>query len=135
MPSNASPSQRRRGQFSKPLQKKSGRPCFWSWRGRAVKAQDVGEELNVRYIVEGSVRKAGDRVRISAQLIKAATGHQLWAERFDRKLEDVFEVQDEVSRKIVATLIGRLNDSVRGTIVATKCRRPTIWCYVGASIF
>ncbi len=91
----------------------TARNSAFSYKGRAVKAQDVGEELNVRYIVEGSVRKAGDRVSISAQLIKAATGHQLWAERFDRKLEDVFEVQDEVSRKIVATLIGRLNDSER----------------------
>ena len=70
----------------------------------------------MRYIVEGSVRKSGDRVRISTQLINAATGQQLWAERFDRKMEDVFEVQDEVSRQIVATLIGKLNDSERQRI-------------------
>ena len=91
----------------------TARNSSFSYKGRALKAQDVGSELNVRYIVEGSVRKSGDRVRISAQLIKAATGQQLWAERFDRKMEDVFEVQDEVSRQIVATLIDKLNDSER----------------------
>jgi adenylate cyclase len=91
----------------------SARNSTFSFKGRALKAQEVGQELNVRYILEGSVRKSGDRVRISAQLISAATGHHIWAERFDRKLEDVFAVQDEVTMRIVATLVGKLNDSER----------------------
>jgi adenylate cyclase len=74
------------------------------YKGRPVKVQQVAEELGVRYVLEGSVRKAGDRVRISAQLIDASTGHHLWAERFDRALEDVFAVQDEVTQRIVAAL-------------------------------
>ncbi len=91
----------------------AARNSTFSYKGRSVKAQDIGEELSVRYILEGSVRKAGDRVRISAQLIKAATGHHLWAERFDRKIEDVFTVQDEVTRQIVSTLVGKLETSER----------------------
>jgi adenylate cyclase len=83
------------------------------YKGKAVKVQDVGRELNVRYILEGSVRKAGNRVRISAQLIEAETGHHLWAERFDRDLEDIFAVQDEVTRRIVAALAGKLAESER----------------------
>ena len=74
------------------------------YKGQPVKIQEVGEELGVAYILEGSVRKSGDRVRITAQLIDATTGGHLWAERYDRDLEDVFAVQDEVVEKIVAAL-------------------------------
>ena len=84
------------------------RNSAFSYKGKSPKIQDVGTELGVRYVLEGSVRKAGERVRITAQLIDAATGHHLWAERYDRKLDDVFEVQDEVTRQIVATLPRRV---------------------------
>jgi tetratricopeptide (TPR) repeat protein len=67
----------------------------------------------VRYVLEGSVRKAGDRVRVTAQLIDGESGHHLWAERFDRTLEDVFDVQDEVTRRIVASLAGKVGESER----------------------
>ncbi len=83
------------------------------YKDQAVDIQRVGQDLNVRYILEGSVRKGGDRVRVTAQLIDAATGHHLWAERYDRRLEDVFAVQDELTGKIVATLIEKLHDSER----------------------
>jgi adenylate cyclase len=83
------------------------------YKGQAVKIQDVGAELNVRYVLEGSVRKGGGRVRVTAQLIEVATGHHLWAERYDRKIEDVFAVQDELTGKIVATLVGKVQDSER----------------------
>ncbi|TDJ70166.1 MAG: adenylate/guanylate cyclase domain-containing protein [Proteobacteria bacterium] len=86
------------------------------YKDKAVKAQDVGADLNVRYILEGSVRKAGGRVRVTAQLVEAASGHHLWAERYDRSIEDVFAVQDELTSKIVATLHGRLLDSERRRI-------------------
>jgi adenylate cyclase len=70
--------------------------------------RQVGRELGVHYVVEGSVRKAGNRIRISAQLLDATTGRHLWAERYDRELKDVFAVQDEVARTIVVTLEGRI---------------------------
>ena len=71
----------------------------------------VGRELGVRFVVEGSVRRAGNRLRITAQLIEAATGSHLWAERYDRDIGDLFDVQDEVARTIVATLAGRLEEA------------------------
>ena len=89
------------------------RNTVFTYRGRAHKVEDVGRELNVRYVLEGSVRKAGDRVRISAQLIDATTGHHVWADRFDRHLEDVFAVQDEVVQRIIATMSSKLNESER----------------------
>jgi TolB-like protein len=71
---------------------------------RAVTVQSIAEELGVRYALEGSVRKAGKRVRISAQLIDCITGRHLWAERYDRELTDIFTVQDEVAQKIVSAM-------------------------------
>ena len=89
------------------------RNTVFTYRGKAAKIQDVGRELNVRYVLEGSVRKAGERVRISAQLVDAISGHHVWADRFDRQLEDVFAVQDEVVQRIIATMSGKLVESER----------------------
>ncbi len=74
------------------------------YKGKAVHLKEVAEELGVDYVVEGSVRKAGDRVRITAQLNDAITGSHLWAERYDRSLADVFAVQDEITEAIVAAI-------------------------------
>ncbi|MBR0830955.1 winged helix-turn-helix domain-containing protein [Bradyrhizobium manausense] len=74
------------------------------YKGRAVHLRQIAEELGVRYVVEGSVRKGGERVRITAQLNDVATGSHLWAERYDRKLADVFAVQDEITEAIVAAI-------------------------------
>jgi len=74
------------------------------YKGKPIKVQQVGRELGVQYVLEGSVRKAGERVRITAQLIDATTGNHLWAERYDRELKDVFELQDEITQKIVIAL-------------------------------
>jgi adenylate cyclase len=84
------------------------RNSAFSYRGNAVDARQVGRELGVEYIVEGSVRKAVDRVRVTAQLIAVVTGHHVWAERYDRNLEDIFAVQDEITETIVSTLAGRI---------------------------
>ncbi len=84
------------------------RNTTFTYKGKAVDVKRVGRELGVRYVVEGSVRKAGNRVRITVQLINAEDGHHLWAERYDRDLEDVFAVQDEISQAIVAVLPLRL---------------------------
>ena len=83
------------------------------YKDKAVNIQQIGAELNVHYILEGSVRKGGDRIRVTAQLVEAASGHHLWAERYDRRLDDVFAVQDELTGKIVATLVDKMHDSER----------------------
>src|SRR5882672_5642433 len=80
------------------------RNSSFSYKGKSVHMRQVAEELGVGYVVEGSVRKSGDRVRITAQLNDVATGHQLWAERYDRGLADVFAVQDEITEAIVAAI-------------------------------
>jgi TolB-like protein len=74
----------------------------------AIDVRSIGQKLGVRYVVEGSVRRAGSRIRVTAQLIDAAAGNHLWAERYDRDLADIFEVQDEVSRAIVTNIAPRL---------------------------
>ncbi|HEV8711803.1 MAG TPA: adenylate/guanylate cyclase domain-containing protein [Candidatus Binatia bacterium] len=80
------------------------RNSSFTYKGKAVKVQDVSRELGVRYVLEGSVRKAGNQVRISAQLIDATTGGHLWSGRYDRELRDIFAVQDEIGQKIVTAL-------------------------------
>ncbi|MDH7499177.1 MAG: adenylate/guanylate cyclase domain-containing protein [candidate division NC10 bacterium] len=77
--------------------------CF-AYKGKAIKIQQVGKDLGVRYVLEGSVRKAGDRVRITSQVVDAATGHHLWAERYDRHLQDVFALQDEITVNIMRAM-------------------------------
>ncbi len=87
------------------------RSSSFTFKGAAVNVSEVGRKLGVDYVVEGSVRKAGNRVRITAQLVEAATGNHIWADRYDRDLEDVFAVQDEVVATITANLPGRVDDA------------------------
>jgi len=97
------------------------RNSSFKFKGKAVEVQKFARDLGVQYVVEGSVRKAGNRVRITAQLIAAETDHHLWAERYDRELQDIFAIQDEVSSAIVATLRGRLEAATR----ERAARKPT----------
>jgi adenylate cyclase len=91
------------------------------YKGRAVDVKQVGRELDIRYVLEGSVRKAGNRVRITAQLIEAASGAHLWAERYDRALDDVFALQDEITLSVV----GAIEPSLRSAEVErVKRKRP-----------
>jgi adenylate cyclase len=85
------------------------RNSSFAFKGQAIDVTDVGKKLGVQYIVEGSVRKAGDRIRITAQLIEVSTGSHLWAERYDRNLDDIFAVQDEVVSKIVTMVPGHID--------------------------
>jgi adenylate cyclase len=85
------------------------RNSTFTYKGQAVDVKQVSREQGVRYVLEGSVRKAGGRVRVTAQLIDAITGHHLWAERYDRYLEDIFAVQDEITREVVIALDVRLS--------------------------
>ncbi len=82
----------------------TARNSSFSYKGKAVNIQRVARELGVKYVLEGSVRKAGNRIRITAQLIDAATGAHQWAQRYDRDLQDVFALQDEITEKIVSAL-------------------------------
>jgi TolB-like protein/class 3 adenylate cyclase len=84
------------------------RNSTFAFRGNTTDVREVGRKLGVRYVVEGSMRRAGNRIRITAQLIDAAAGNHLWAERYDRELADIFDVQDEVTRQIVANVAPRL---------------------------
>ncbi|BCH07457.1 guanylyl cyclase [Mesorhizobium sp. 131-3-5] len=96
------------------------RNSSFAYKGKAVDVRRVASELGVRSVLEGSIRRAGNRVRITAQLIDAETGGHLWAERFDRELSDVFAVQDEVTRRIVDALMIKLSPSEAAMLGAVK---------------
>jgi len=80
----------------------AARNSSFTYKGRAVDVQQIGHELGVRYVVEGSVRTAGSRIRVTAQLIDALTGRHVWADKYDRSIDDIFKVQDEITRNVVA---------------------------------
>jgi TolB-like protein len=92
----------------------------FAYKGRAMNVREIGRDMGVRYVAEGSVRRADNRVRVTAQLIDAQTGAHLWAERYDRDLEDIFAVQDEVTRRIVTSLVPR----IEAEELATAKRKP-----------
>jgi non-specific serine/threonine protein kinase len=92
-----------------------------SFRDKPVTAPHVGQQLNARYVLEGSIRRAGSRVRITAQLVETATRHSVWAERYDRQLEDLFAIQDEIARSIAQALRITLSPHEERTIA----RKPT----------
>lgn len=85
------------------------RNSSFHYKGQSPKIQDVGRELGVQYVIEGSVRKSGNRVRITAQLVETQAGKHIWAQRYDRELNDIFELQDEVTKVIVGIIPGRLD--------------------------
>jgi adenylate cyclase len=92
------------------------RNSTFSYKGKPVKVQQVAEELGVQYVLEGSVRKAEDQVRITAQLIDALSGHHIWAERYDRDLKDIFAVQDEITKKIITALQVELTEGEQALV-------------------
>jgi adenylate cyclase len=95
------------------------RNSTFTYKGKPVNVKQVGQELGVRYVLEGSVRKAGDRVRITAQLIDATTGNHLWAERYDRELKDIFALQDEITMNILTALQVKLTEGEQARISVT----------------
>jgi len=94
------------------------RNSTFTYKGVSVKIQDVGRELGARYVLEGSVQKSEDQVRITAQLIDATTGQHLWAERYDRDLTDIFALQDEITMKILTALQVKLTGGERARVLA-----------------
>ena len=97
------------------------RNSSFTYKGRAVDVKQVGRELGVRYVLEGSVRKAGNKVRITGQLVDAATGVHLWADRFDGALEDIFDLQEQITAKVVGAIAPRVEQAE----IERAKRKPT----------
>ena len=95
------------------------RESSFTYKGKPVKVQQVSEELGVRYVLEGSVRREGNRVRITAQLIDATTGNHLWADRYDRELKEVFAIQDEITLKIISAMPVKLTSGESASLYET----------------
>ncbi|NEJ16230.1 tetratricopeptide repeat protein [Rhizobium leguminosarum] len=107
------------------------RNSSFTFKGKNVQVQEVGTKLGVRHVLEGSVRKSGNRVRITAQLIDATTGGHLWAERFDRDLTDIFAVQDDVTQQIVDALAVNLTEGDRQRLAPGQTRHPEAYdCFL-----
>ena len=98
------------------------RNSTFTYKGKSVKVQQVAENLGVRYVLEGSVQRAGDRVRITAQLVDALSGHHLWSESYDRNLQDIFAIQDEITMNLVTAMRVKLTagEQARLTAKGTK---------------
>jgi len=107
------------------------RQSTFFYKGKPVKAKQVSEELGVRYVLEGSVQRSADRIRMSAQLIDAFTGHHLWAGRYDRDLKDLFTLQDEITIKILTAIRVKLTDGEQASIVEKHFRgKQGLDCYL-----
>jgi adenylate cyclase len=105
------------------------RNSTFAYKSTSPDIRKVGEELGARYIVEGSVRKAGNRVRVTAQLINSETGHHVWAERYDRDLEDFFELQDEITEKIASVVAPELEKAEAQRAVSKRPENMDAWDY------
>jgi adenylate cyclase len=103
------------------------RNSSFSYKGKPVKVQQVSEELGVRYVLEGSVRSSGDKVRITAQLIDAIKGQHLWAENYDCDFKDIFEIQDEITMKIVNSLRVKLSHGEQARVLEKKVKNPDVF--------
>ena len=97
------------------------------YKGKAVDVKQVGREQGVRYVLEGSVRKSGARVRVTAQLIDATTGHHQWAEHYDRELDDIFSVQDEIKQRIIVEMRVQVSEGEKARMLAGGTRNLTAW--------
>ena len=105
----------------------AARNSSFSYKGQSANIRQVAAELGVRYVLEGSVRKAGNRVRITAQLIEGASGNHLWAERYDHSLEDIFDVQDQITATVVGTLQPELGKAERDRAKAKRTEDLDAW--------
>ena len=94
------------------------------YKGKPVKIQQVAEELGVKYVLEGSFRKSGDKVRITAQLIDATTGHHIWAERYDRELKDIFALQDDITQNILTAMEVKLTEGEQARLWRKTTKNP-----------
>ena len=106
------------------------RNSTFTYKGQAIRVQKVAIELGARYVLEDSVRKAQDRIRITAQLVDAETGHHVWAGKFDKTLDDIFDVQDEITHKIVATIQPELAQAELDKAAVKRPENLTAWDFV-----
>ena len=95
------------------------RNSSFAYRGKMIDIRQISRELGVRYILEGSVRKAGNRIRVTAQLIDGSVGSHVWAERYDGELKDIFGLQDQISQQVVASILTQIQ-----MYVGEKSKRP-----------
>ena len=100
------------------------RNSSFSYKGQSPDIRHVGKELGVRYVLEGSIRKSAQRIRVTGQLIDALSGNHLWAEKYDRVLEDIFEVQEELTRSIVAAIAPHIDDAERDKVHRRRPEKP-----------
>jgi adenylate cyclase len=107
------------------------RNSTYTYKGKPVKVQKVAEELGVQYVLEGSIQRSGHNLRITAQLIDAINGHHLWSERYDRHLEDIFALQDEITLKILTALRVKLTDGERTSLKGTNNLEAYLKCLQG----
>jgi adenylate cyclase len=112
------------------------RNSTFAYKGTSPDIRTVGTELGARYVLEGGVRKGGNRIRITAQLIDASTGHHLWADRYDRQLEDIFELQDEMTRRIAAIVAPEVERAEQMRLVARDPINLAAWelCHRGIAL-
>ncbi len=103
------------------------RNTTFGYKGRPIGSRQLMEELGVKYVVEGSVRRAGDRIRVTVQLVDATADAQIWAERYDRGMEDVFAVQDEITESIAARLEPEIGSAERQRVAASGSRDLQAW--------
>jgi len=96
------------------------RNSAYTYKGKPTKAEELGRELGADYVLEGSVRREGERVRVTAQLADTATGYYVWAERYDRPVSDIFTLQDEITQNIVTALAVKLKEGESLTHRSTK---------------
>src|SRR5262249_12460560 len=105
------------------------RNSTFAYKGKSVDLKEVGRELGVRYILAGSMRRAGQRVRISSQLINTAAGTHLWAERYDRDLTDIFAVEDDIASRVVAAIEPALSSAESQRVIAKRPEHMGAWDY------
>jgi TolB-like protein len=110
------------------------RNSTFTYKGQAIDVKRVGRELVVRYVLEGSVRKAGGRMRITAQFIDALSGTHLWADRFDGSLEDVFDLQDKVASSVAGVIEPALEAAEVFVVWCSPRRKPKDFCAAGSGL-
>src|SRR5262249_48383220 len=105
------------------------RNSSFAFKGKSIEIREVGRQLGVRYVLEGSVRRSDNRLRVTAQLIDATDGAHIWAERYDRQIQDVFDVQDELTKEIVTALRIKLTDGEQASLWLRSTNNVEAWGY------
>jgi TolB-like protein/Flp pilus assembly protein TadD len=113
----------------------TARNTTFGYKGKSQDIRQIGKELNVDYVVEGSVQRGGKRVRVSAHLIDAANGHHVWADRYEGEIEDIFNLQDEITEKIVARIEPEIGFAERGKVVHARPANLKAWDYYHLGIY